>query len=646
VSPRWGLVLLAAAVVTACSSKAGSSKSGVALQYPRGGVVKVGLVELRLGESGPGEPELDPSREYVAEAFELFRCCLLRTLYQYSGQPTSEGGAQLRPDLATAPPELSADGLTWTVHLRRGMHYAPPLQDQEIVAQDFVTALKRTAKVTKEDFTYAAYYSIIQGFDAYASGMADAISGIATPDSHTLVFTLTVPAGDFADRLALAASAPIPTVASSPGVFGVATGHDNGYGHYLVASGPYMLEGSSALTPGAPVGRQKPAAGFLPEARALRLVRNPSWDPTTDDLRPAYPDRIEVRIFPTVGDARAGLDRGTVDVVMYGGRLGEVDRDQYRRYQADPSLGRALVHPRGATRWASMNLAQPPFDDVHLRKAANYVVDKKAYINMIGGPVAGSPATHVIPDSLEQNQLVSYDPYRAGSPEEALVLAKREMRQSKYDHDGDGVCDAAVCRHVDALAFPSDDGNAIKADRSLAHDLALIGIQVDLEPVDGKTFFERVQDPTARVPLGLAPAWAHDFLNASNFMTPLFAGPDVSPKFTVPGLTRGQCCNFSLVGASPASLRGWGYPVTHVPSADARINHCLRLVGRSQTQCWTALDQYLTQVVVPWIPLYNENTLTIVPARVVSVSLDEFTAEPSLDRVVMKAAASPSSTPH
>jgi hypothetical protein len=32
--------------------------------------------------------------------------------------------------------------------------------------------------------------------------------------------------------------------------------------------------------------------------------------------------------------------------------------------------------------------------------------------------------------------------------------------------------------------------------------------------------------------------------------------------------------------------------------------------------------------------------------RVASISYDVFTAQPSLDRVVMKAAASPSSTPH
>ncbi|MGZ4208191.1 MAG: ABC transporter substrate-binding protein [Actinomycetota bacterium] len=638
-------VLLLVVALASCPSKAPVTKGGVQLKFPRGGVVRAAIVSDTIGQSGPGDPAMDPSREYVGEAFELFRCCLLRTLYQYSGQLTNEGGADLRPDLANGPPSVSSDGLTWTIRIRSGIRYAPPLQQQEIVAGDFVTALKRVARVTDQDFgDYAVYYSIIQGFDAYAKGKADTISGVATPDPHTLVFTLIARAGDFADRFSMAATAPIPTLASAGGAFGVATGHDAGYGRYLIASGPYMLEGSEALTPGAPVDQQKPAGGFLPGAKVMRLVRNPSWDPTTDDLRPAYPDRIDVQLVPSVPDMQNAVDRGTVDVMMYGGPPIELDLGQYHRYQADPSLGHTYVFQRDSTRYATMNIAVPPFDDVHVRRAANFVVNKQAYIDIFGGPLAGSPPTHIALDSLEENQLVNYNPYRASSPGEGLDLAKQEMRSSKYDTNHDGVCDAKVCKDVVALAFPVERPNVIKAARSVAHDLGLIGIRVRVEAVDGETFFQKITEAKAKIPLGLAPAWSHDFLNASNFVTPLFASSEVSSAFTVPGGSPGQCCNYSLVGASASSLRGWGYGVTQVPSVDSRINECLRLVGRPQLQCWTALDQYLTQVIVPWIPLILENAITMVPARVKSISFDQFTSLPSLDRVVVEPVPSPSAS--
>jgi peptide/nickel transport system substrate-binding protein len=637
---RWlGVPLTAASVLVACTS--GTSRPGhrgVSLPFARGGFVRVVILADSVGQSGPGDPALDPSREFAAEPWELFRCCLLRTLYQYSGQLTDAGGAVLRPDLATGPPQLSADGLTWTIHIRSGIRYAPPLAHQEVVAQDFVTALKRVARVTEQDAgDYAAYYSIIRGFDAYAHRRADSISGISTPDPHTLVFSLTARAGDFADRLALAATAPIPTVASSPGEFGVATGHNGGYGRYLIATGPYMIRGSENLTPGLPAKQQKPVAGFRPGAKTIELVRNPSWDPSTDQLRLAYPDRIEVQIGPALANVYKRIDAGTADLLMYQGPPDPLNVAQYRRYRAHPSLGRAVVLPRGDTRYASMNLAVPPFDDVHVRRAANYIVDKSAYINAFGGgPLAGSPSPHIVLDSLEENQLVNYNPYRSDSREQALALAMDEMRLSKYDPRHDGMCDAKACRNVSAIAFPSDDPSKIRAARSVVRDLRRIGIQARLEALDGQTFFQKVTDPRAAVPLAINAAWAHDFLNASDFITPLFAGPRVSTAFTVPGSVPGQCCNFALVGARPASLRHWGYSVTHVISVDDRINECLGLLGRPQTVCWTALDQYLTEVVVPWIPLMSETAVDVVPARVRSISFDEFTGLPSPDRIVMQ----------
>jgi peptide/nickel transport system substrate-binding protein len=625
-------------VLAGCTSAADRKHTGSAapLPYPRGGFVRVAMLADSLGQSGPGSA-LDPSREYVAEPWEIFRCCILRTLYQYSGRQTEAGGAVLRPDLATAAPELSADGLTLTIRIRPGIYYAPPLEHQQVVAQDFVTALKRVARVAAQDpgGDYSAYYSIIRGFDAYAHRRADSISGISTPDPHTLVFSLTARAGDFADRFAMAATAPIPSVASSPGEYGVATGHDRGYGRYLIGTGPYMVKGSEHLTPGLPAEQQKPAAGFLPGARTIELVRNPSWNAATDPLRPAYPDRIELQLLPTIEKAYQRIDDGSADVLMSDAAPGAPDFGEYRRYRADPALGRAVLVPRGDVRYVSMNLAQPPFDDVHVRRAANFIVDKPAFIERLGGALAGSPATHVVPDSLEDDQLVNYDPYRSASRAQALARAEAEMRLSKYDPQHDGRCDAKPCRRGVALALAFDPPH-IRAARSVARDLERIGIHLRLKLVDGAGFFPVISDPRAKVPLGIDSAWGHDFLNASDFITPLFAGPEVSPDFTVPGSSPGQCCNFALVGASAALLRHWGYPVTHVASVDDRINECLGLFGQPQTDCWTALDQYLTEVVVPWVPLMTETTSNVVPSRVRSIAFDDFAELPSLDRVVMK----------
>jgi ABC-type oligopeptide transport system substrate-binding subunit len=85
----------------------------------------------------------------------------------------------------------------------------------------------------------AAGYLPIEAAQAYAAGRADSIAGLEAPDAKTLV-VLTQPTGDLGGRMALPAAAPIPP--------GIAEGRED-YGPYLVASGPYMLEGWSGSTP-------------------------------------------------------------------------------------------------------------------------------------------------------------------------------------------------------------------------------------------------------------------------------------------------------------------------------------------------------------------------------------------------------------
>lgn len=627
----------------ACPAKHKPTATAVSLAFARGGTVRVGLTADSLGQSGPGDSSLDPQREYIPEPFEILRCCLTRTLYQYSGHPTNQGGAELRPDLAESLPDVSKDGLTWTIHIRKGVHYAPPLAGQEVVAQDFVTALKRIAIVTKPDSgDYAVYYDVIQGYAAYASGKANTISGVATPDPHTLVLTLTTRAGDFADRLVLPGTSPIPTIASVGGEFGVATGHDTGDGRFLVATGPYMFAGSEALTPEAAPKDQKPVSGFQASSKVIHLVRNPSWVPATDPLRLAYPDKIDLFLASDPAQLASDLEKGKIDVIMFGGPPFDYPTELLHRYQSEPALGRTVILPRDSIRYISMNLAVPPFDDVHIRRAANFIIDRQAYLNISGGYLVGQVATHVILDSLEQGRLVNYNPYRTDGPADALEKAKAEVRLSKYDHNHDGICDAAVCNGVRALEFPKDLARAVRGARLVANELALIGIKLKIDPRDPGDFFGLMSTPTAHIPMGIDAGWSKDFLNASNFITPLFAGDRVSNAFTVPGAAAGGCCNYAEVGATSSQLRGWGYRVTSVASADDRINQCLQLIGGPQLDCWTALDEYLTESIVPWVPLLSENEFNAVPARVRNFSIDQWTLMPSLDQIVVSPSPSPS----
>jgi ABC-type transport system substrate-binding protein len=103
----------------------------------------------------------DPQKEYYSVTWEYYRCCLLRNLMSYEGVPTDEGGADIHPDLAAGEPEQSSDGLTWTYQIKPGLMYAPPKEDTEITAQDFIRALERTANPDANVGGYSFYYSVI-----------------------------------------------------------------------------------------------------------------------------------------------------------------------------------------------------------------------------------------------------------------------------------------------------------------------------------------------------------------------------------------------------------------------------------------------------------------------------------------------------
>ena len=240
-------IALLASACTSGGAEEPSSSDGPDLF---GGTLRLAIVHARqLNDPAV----LDPARPYNPFSGidpELMRCCLVRTLLSYSGLAAEEGGTELRPDLASSLPTVSRDGLTWTFRLKSGIRYAPPLGEVEITAADVARGIRRTAAVEVSEEKYATYYSVIQGYDAFARGETDTISGLEIVDDHTLRVHLTEVANDFGYRMALPGSAPIPPTpgdAASP--LGVAEGHDDGYGPYLIASGPYMVQGAGQLDP-------------------------------------------------------------------------------------------------------------------------------------------------------------------------------------------------------------------------------------------------------------------------------------------------------------------------------------------------------------------------------------------------------------
>ena len=625
-APTPGRRALAAIVVlltmAACTSGGDGPEPATG---PDAASLRGGVLRVAVADAAAFLVDLDP-QSYSYASWELARCCLLRTLYSYNGKPADEGGAEVRPDLAEGMPEVSSDGLTWTFHLKRGLRYAPPFEDTPIVALDIVRGLERQARAGMhlppgEDYG-KIYYSEIRGFDQYPE-RADSIVGLEHPDDHTLIVRLKKITGDLPYRFSLPATAPIPE--------GAFEGHDADYGRFLVASGPYMVEGSEDLDFSVPPGQQKPASGFVPatikkgeaeEPGSLVLVRNPSWDPLTDGLRPAYPDRIELAIGGGDDEEFAErVDASEIDVVF------DVEGspfEQVARYREDPALeDRLHVHASDAGYAITMNLAVPPFDDVHVRRAVSLAIDETALVELAEQadvPLASfsEAGTHIAPDTFEGLLLQAFDPYPYDPAE-----AREEMRASGYDRTGDGVCDAQVCRNLRAPVFDSVVIPIPQQAEEVHDNLAEVGIELVLEPHSGVAFFDLIENPRRRIPIGIGYPWGKDYPEGTGWFLGLF---DRS------GL---EGANTSLVGATPAELREWGYQVTSVPTVDDRLDACQQRRGVARTQCWAELDQYLMTEVVPRVPYIFMDNAVVVSERVVGYSFSQFTSLPALDQIAL-----------
>jgi peptide/nickel transport system substrate-binding protein len=612
VSAALVAMLVAVAACTSGSEGADVAAPSPDAPAPRGGTLRLAVPDDLVAFQW----DIDPQRGYTFPAAGLGRCCLFRTLYSYNGRPTEEGGTDLHPDLAEGPPEVSADGLTWTFRLRGGLRFAPPYEDTTITSLDLVRALERTARVWPEA-GYGFYYSVIRGFGDYPEE-ADSIVGLETPDDRTLVVRLKKITGDLAYRFSQPATAPIPE--------GAADGHDKDYTGFIVASGPYMIEGSEALDPSAPPAEQEPAAGWIPPKLdglavvtqgSLVLVRNPSWDPRTDDLRAAYADRIEITVGGgSVDEIAHRVDDGELDLMYVAGSPFE----QVARYEEDPVLAHRVYRTVDNGVYAlTMNLPLPPFDDVHVRRAVGLAIDEAALVSLLSKPPHGPygsnsavVATHLAPDGLQGRLLRDFDPYPFDP-----VEARAEMAASVYDRNDDGRCDVTACRGLTAVVV--DQGVIPEQARAIRGALADLGIELTLEVHPDGRFYSKLGDPRSQTPIGFAFAWYWYFPEGGGWFPPLF----------------GTSPNVSLLGATPAQLEGWGYTTPSVPSVDDRTRVCLQRRGLTRTECWAELDQYLMMEVVPWIPYMITETAQAVSGRVVAFSFDQFSSLPALDQIAL-----------
>lgn len=426
VTAAVAVVAVSGMILAACGSS-GSSPTGSSTSTSGGtsasGAQKGGTLTI----VGSGDVDyFDTAAGYYDTTYTLFRA-ISRQLYQYASTPTTAAAVNPVPDLATGMPTISNGGKTYTIHIRQGAKWdsSPPRQ---VTADDVVLGFKRLCNPKSPVGAPGYFTGTIVGMKSYCDAFGNVaatvdaekayiqgheISGVKAVNSSTVQFDLIQPASDFINILAMTFSSPAPAEDLNylPGSVDLA--------QHWVSDGPYNVQ---SYTPN----------------KSITLVRNPAWVASSDPLRKAYVNEIDIKegVANTPADAVQQIKAGTADMewdqIVAPAQLAGMTASH------DPNL---VIGPQGADNFISLNpTLEINFDSpnnggalkkLQVRQALEYAINKTADSQVYGGAVVSRPLDQLIPGGSVGN-IPGYDPYPTPGDNGDPAKAKALLAQAGY----------------------------------------------------------------------------------------------------------------------------------------------------------------------------------------------------------------------
>jgi YVTN family beta-propeller protein len=439
----------------------------------RGGTLRLENSELWFCEC------FDPNVPWQVDAWALMTN-VFDGLVGYKRVGGTEGGAVV-PNLATSVPRASDGAKTYTFRLRPGLRFS---NGRPVRASDVGASLERMVRLSLGWFLYDGIVGATACHDRPAR--CDLAEGVEVDDkTGTIVIHLSEPDPDFLAKLALPFASVLP--ADSP--------PDQDSGLHLVGTGPYKL------------------AAF--DSDGLRLVRNPSFRVWSRDARPAgYPDEIQVR-FRSNDASR--LDAAASGAADYGAVYGNVDLPLERLSElATRYAGQFHSDPLAFVHYVFLRTTEAPFDDVRVRRALNYAVDRSAVLDLLGGPFGAQPTCQMLPPNLpgyEPYCPYTLDPNPAGTWT-APDVARATRLVARSGTKG---------MHVQVVV----DTPRAAIGRYFAGLLRVLGYRTGLTVIDDpEEYYNLVVRHERRVQLA-ATGWLGDYIAPANFVQVNFACPSL-----------------------------------------------------------------------------------------------------------------------
>ncbi|MFJ2159980.1 MULTISPECIES: ABC transporter substrate-binding protein [unclassified Streptomyces] len=438
---------------------------------------------LTVLNSQPQE-DFDPARLYTSGGGNV-PSLVFRTLTTRNRE-NGAAGAKVVPDLATDTGRPNKDATEWTYTLKKGLKYedGTAITSADIkygIERSFAPELSGGAPYLRDWLVGAADY---QGPYKDKKGL----SAIETPDSQTIVFHLNKPEGEFPYLATQTQFTPVPKA------------KDTGtkYEQHPISSGPYKV-----------ISNQN-------DGETVVLERNKYWSTATDAERKAYPDKINVKsgLDSSVINQRLSASQGTdAAAVTTDTNLGPAE---LAKVTGDKSLAaRVGTGHFGYTNYIAFNPKVAPFNNVKVRQAISYAIDRSSVVNAAGGSSLAEAATTFLPNQKS----FGYDPYDlfpAGASGNA-AKAKELLKEAGYPK---GV--TVTLTHSNDKDFETSPEIAT----AIQDALKKAGITVKLQGLESNDYKDKIHSVKTEPGFFLAH-WGADWPSGGPFLAPIFDGRQI-----------------------------------------------------------------------------------------------------------------------
>lgn len=442
--------------------------------------------------------------EVIAQMFD--------TLYQYH---YLKRPLEIEPLLAESLPQVSEDGLTQTVKLKKGVKFHdsevfPDGKGRELTAEDFVYSFKRVADPRNQSDGFWIFDGKIKGLEEWREkvqkGEADydtPIEGFQAPDKYTLVFKLTRPYYQLQYVLTMAYAAPVPKEAIEK--------YGKEFLNHPVGTGPFVFESWT-------------------RGNKIELVKNPNWHggkyPTEgepgdaekgllEDAGKDLPFADKLVFYEMVEDQPRWLNfmKGNLDSVS-------IPKDNYDSAIADKKL-RSDFKDKGIQLHTTMeqdltyvafNMLDPILGkNVDLRRAMSYASNVDVLIDKFYNGRA-IPAEGPIPPDVDGYQPDFDNPNR----EYNLEKAKAALEKAGFP-GGKGLPEFTYSA--------TNSSTARQMAEFFKQNMEAIGIKMNIKTMSWPQFTQEIREKKGQV---WGVAWLADYPDAENFLQLLY-GPNISP---------------------------------------------------------------------------------------------------------------------